>query len=254
MDIAEKKEQILQLIEKLNPESTRPTSRQPRGSAILKHPMSDRLAWRRQKLAELRERREKTGLDLLEARMLKTCQMLEERIARIERVIGLGDPQKAAPAAQNAPDGTDFASVMLKAMEPSVHSEASTSKVQPVRPATLQAPTAKKEHVYTLSGVIQEGVLADILQLLSSNKKTGTFTADADGRKVEMYFRDGHMYHATCEDIGGQSAFFVAMALEKGTFCFEENDQLPDEVSIDGNTQFMILEALRQIDEERTKK
>jgi hypothetical protein len=253
LDIAEKKEQILQLIEKLNPESDRSKSRQSGGSAILKHPMSDRLAWRRQKLAELRERREKTGLDLLEARMLKTCQMLEERIARIERVIGIGNPQPAAPATQNAPDGTDFAPIS-KPMQPSVHSEASTSHVRPVRPATLQAPAAKKERVYTLSGVIQEGVLADILQLLSSNKKTGAFTVDADGKKVEMYFRDGHLYHATCEDIGGQSAFFVAMALETGTFCFEENDQLPEEVSIDGNTQFMILEALRQIDEERTKK
>lgn len=253
MDIAEKKEQILQLIEKLNPESNRSESRQSGRSVILKHPMSDRLAWRRQKLAELRERREKTGLDLLEARMLKTCQLLEERITRIERVIGLGVPQRTAPEAQNAPDGTDFAPIS-KPMEPSVHSEASTTNVQPRRPTTLQAPTAKKERIYTLSGVIQEGVLADILQLLSSNQKTGAFTADADGKKVEMYFRDGHLYHATCGDIGGQSAFFVAMALEKGTFCFEESDQLPDEVSIDGNTQFMILEALRQIDEERTKK
>jgi len=250
VDIAEKKEQILQLIEKLNPESKRSTSRQSGGTAILKHPMSDRLAWRRQKLAELRERREKTGLDLLEARMLKTCQMLEERITRIERVIGLGNPQ---PAAQNAPDGTDFAP-MSKPMQPSVHNEASTSNVPPVRPATLHAPAAKKERVYTLSGVIQEGVLADILQLLSSNKKTGTFTVEADGKRVEMFFRDGHLYHAACEDIRGQSAFFVAMALENGTFCFEEDDQLPEEVSIDGNTQFMILEALRQIDEERTKK
>jgi hypothetical protein len=253
VDIAEKKEQILELIEKLNPESSRSASRQSRGTAILKHPMSDRLAWRRQKLAELRQRREKTGLDLLEARMLKTCQMLEERIARIERVIGLGNPQKTASAAQDAPDGTDFAPV-LKPMEPCVHSEAPSSNLQPGRPTALQAPTAKKERIYTLSGVIQEGVLADILQLLSSNQKTGSFTADADGKKVEMYFRDGHLYHATCGDISGQSAFFVAMALEKGTFCFEESAQLPDEVTIDGNTQFMILEALRQIDEERTKK
>jgi hypothetical protein len=247
VDIAEKKEQILQLIEKLNPDSNRSAPKRSGGSAILKHPMSDRLAWRRQKLAELRERREKTGLDLLEARMLKTCQMLEERIARIESVIGLGNPEPAAPTAQNAPDGTDFAPIS-KPMEPSVHN------VQPVRPATLQAPAAKKERIYTLSGVIQEGVLADILQLLSSNKKSGTFTVDADGKQVEMFFRDGHLYHAACEAIHGQSAFFVAMALENGTFCFEENDQLPEEVSIDGNTQFMILEALRQIDEERTKK
>jgi hypothetical protein len=139
-------------------------------------------------------------------------------------------------------------------MEPSVYTDASKSNMQPGRPATLQPPTADKERVYTLSGAIQEGVLADILQLLSSNGKTGAFTVDDEGKKVEMYFRDGHLYHAVCEDMSGQSAFFVAMALEKGTFYLEETDQLPDESSIDGNTQFIILEALRQIDEERSKK
>jgi hypothetical protein len=250
MNIAEKKAQILKLIEKLNPESPQSAPRQTKESAILKHPLSDRLARRRQELAELKERREKTGLDLLEARMLRTCQMLEERIARIERIIGVGDRQKDARLAPDAPYGTELAPESTT-MQPSVQTAA---KSQPGRPVALPAPTAGKERTYTLSGVIQEGVLADILQLLSSNKKTGAFTADADGKKVEMYFRDGNLYHATCEDISGQSAFFVGMALENGTFCFEETDQLPDEVSIDGNTQFMILEALRQIDEEHAKK
>ena len=72
--------------------------------------------------------------------------------------------------------------------------------------------------------------------------------------KIELYFRDGELFHAKSNDLEGQSAFFAAMASLKGRFYFDETGQIPTEKTIDGNTQFLILEALRQIDEESVKK
>ena len=94
-------------------------------------------------------------------------------------------------------------------------------------------------------------MLPDILQLISSNDKTGVFRCEHEGPAIDLFFRDGHLYHALGENMSGQSAFFAAMAQQEGHFSFSETDDVPGEQTIDGNTQFMILEALRQIDEER---
>ncbi|MBN2496114.1 MAG: DUF4388 domain-containing protein [Deltaproteobacteria bacterium] len=244
MDIAEKKEEILRLIEKLHPGSPRPAGRAGAGAKIVQHPRVERLARMRRELADIRARREKTGLDLLEERMLRTCQMLEERISRIESILGIGTSQAMAETASTR--GTSFArnASQMHAVPQIEHETGSAAQ-----PAKQQA-----SGVSTLSGLIQEGILADLLQLISSNKSTGIFRVESGGTRAEMYLRDGSLYHAACEGMSGQVAFFAAMALESGTFHFEETSKIPEEVTISGNTQFMILEALRQIDEERAKR
>ena len=80
-----------------------------------------------------------------------------------------------------------------------------------------------------LSGLIQEGVLPDILQMISSNQRTGIFTLDSDGKQIDLFFGEGEMYHAVADDMTGQTAFFAAMALEGGRFYFRETDELPED-------------------------
>jgi hypothetical protein len=112
------------------------------------------------------------------------------------------------------------------------------------------AGISKDASGYFLSGAVRQDILPDILQLVSSNDKTGVFRIERDDKKIELFFRGGQLYHARGEEMSGQTAFFAAMAFTAGTFCFSESEDIPEEATIEGNTQFMILEALRQIDEQ----
>jgi hypothetical protein len=70
-------------------------------------------------------------------------------------------------------------------------------------------------------------MLPDILQLISSNDKTGVFRCEREDKSTELYFREGHFYHALGENMSGQPAFFAAMALQQGSFSFAEADEVP---------------------------
>lgn len=110
-------------------------------------------------------------------------------------------------------------------------------------------PQAPPDHL--LGGVVNDSVLPDLLQMLSSNQLTGVFVAEDARMKVELYFNGGEMYHATAGETVGESALFAAFGFEGGRFYFLESDQLAGERTIQANTQFLILEALRQIDEKQ---
>jgi hypothetical protein len=289
MNIAEKKEEILRLVEQLRPESAenlptkrggrkesprRPGPRQP-ARLVTVASLDDRLADRRRALENIKRRRDKMGLDLLEDRILSICQSLEDRISKIEQALRHGVPRPKNYSRDEGDTGTELAS-NLDDVLPDINTDVSPpskpaasesrrrsdaaprSSSLPKRPSfPARKPSNRPgaslpERPPFLSGIIQEAMLPDILQLISSNDKTGVFRCERDGKNIDLYFRDGHLYHALGENMNGQSAFFAAMALPEGNFYFNETDDVPEERTIDGNTQFMILEALRQIDEERS--
>ncbi len=288
MKIAEKKEEILKLVEQLRPDPAikkpakrgsarepvrRPAPRSEPAAVPPGAPTGDRLAGRRRALEDIRRRRDQMALDLLEDRLLGICQSLEDRIAKMEEMLQGGVPQAKNKGKKAGDSGTELASSLddilpdietnaLPAEKPTASGsgrpqEARLRTSRPPRrpsfPAKKQSdrpvlPAAGKQF---LAGIIQEAMLPDILQLISSNDRTGIFRCEREGKIIDLYFREGHLYHAQGETMTGQSAFFAAMALQEGTFSFTETEEIPEEKTIDGNTQFMILEALRQIDEER---
>jgi len=103
----------------------------------------------------------------------------------------------------------------------------------------------------TFQGEIQEQMLSDMLQLVCANAMNGIFTVESETAKTRLYFREGKMFHAEGEDIEGESAFFAAFAVEVGRYSFLDTEDLPDNNTISASTQFLILDALRQIDENR---
>ena len=110
-------------------------------------------------------------------------------------------------------------------------------------------PSAPAGHL--LGGAVNEGILPDLLQMISSNQLSGIFVAEDAMLKVELFFHRGEMYHAISGETVGESALFAAFSLDGGRFYFLENDQPIAERTIEANTQFLILEALRQVDEKR---
>jgi hypothetical protein len=103
--------------------------------------------------------------------------------------------------------------------------------------------------VHALAGVIQPGLLADILQLVSSNTLSGVFRVDAGTVHYHLFFDEGQIVHADGPALQGEEAFYAAFAVTEGKFIFDEGAIEGGEATITGNTQFLILEALRRIDE-----
>lgn len=102
----------------------------------------------------------------------------------------------------------------------------------------------------TFGGIISGDLLSDMLQLVSSNGLSGVFRVEANGTHT-LYFLEGQLKHAESGKLTGEDAFYAVFALQQGRYNFTETTELPDEVTINGNTQFLILEALRKIDETR---
>jgi len=177
------------------------------------------------------------GQDLLEERLLGICQQLDERIARIESIIEQRAQMVERIRGEEPSRGTDHARSIVAAT--------------PDPTASHGVQESPDEPVSALSGWIRDGILPDIIQLISSNNKTGILVLENEQRRIELYMRDGELYHASTKGMDGQAAFFAAIALEAGRFFFEETDDLAEKKTIDGDTQFLILEALRQIDEDK---
>jgi hypothetical protein len=118
------------------------------------------------------------------------------------------------------------------------------------RKSSLPAPpVADPPAGYTFSGLIQGQMLSDMLQLVSSNNMSGKFVVQDGRQSSALYFEEGRVCHAEAGQLVGEQAFFAAFAFESGTYHFLETTELPAERTVNSSTQFLILEALRQIDE-----
>ena len=161
------------------------------------------------------EARDGLERELLEAKLLGLYAHLDQRIARLET--------------SEAPSGR--------------------------RQLSNGQPSAQEQRfaASTLAGQIREGVIADVLQLIASNMFNGIFTVESEGVAVNVVFVEGEIRHAECDGMTGESAFFAAMRMEQGRFYFVETTDLPSETTIESKAQFLILEALRQIDEQRAE-
>jgi hypothetical protein len=105
----------------------------------------------------------------------------------------------------------------------------------------------------TFSGTIQGQMLSDMLQLVSSNAMSGIFIIENDKTRCTLYFEEGKMCHAENAGVTGEEAFFAAFATESGKYHFKETTSLPPERTVSAGTQFLVLEALRRMDEGRAK-
>jgi hypothetical protein len=119
--------------------------------------------------------------------------------------------------------------------------------------ATPSSPREGAPDDATFSGAIQGQMLSDMLQLVSSNAMSGIFVIENDNARCTLYFEEGRMCHAQNGDVTGEEAFFAAFASEGGRYHFKETSNLPPERTVSAGTQFLVLEALRRMDEGRAK-
>ena len=107
-----------------------------------------------------------------------------------------------------------------------------------------------KQRQAALSGHTSHLAMADLLQLLSLNGKTGVLRID-NGRTGKIYFRGGKIINAKLERVSGLKALYRLLAWNEAHFELEPllEDEEGVEEAINEATQSVLMEGFTQFDE-----
>jgi hypothetical protein len=124
--------------------------------------------------------------------------------------------------------------------------------------ARLESNAARRQQSASagrpMSGSVEEIPLPDLLQLLSTSKKSGVLTVRSTIGIGRIYLRKGQIYFATIDDnfaVAPQKAIHRLLTWTDGSFELEPPDErhVIDEVT--ESTEALLMEGMRQLDEIR---
>jgi hypothetical protein len=109
-----------------------------------------------------------------------------------------------------------------------------------------------------MAGNIEEIPLPDLLQLLSTSRKSGVLIvrSETQGHVGKLFFRKGQIYFASLEDqpaVGSRKAFVRMLGWTQGSFELEPPDESPVAEEMDDSTEALLMEGMRQLDEYRVQ-
>jgi hypothetical protein len=104
----------------------------------------------------------------------------------------------------------------------------------------------------SISGLIEEVPLPDLLQLFSTSRKSGVLVIRTEIDTAKIYLREGRVFYATINDdpeISPYKAFYRVLAWRTGTFSLEQptGDTFEDEMN--ESIENLLMEGMRQLDE-----
>ena len=126
-----------------------------------------------------------------------------------------------------------------------------------VEPASTQATGGPKRTIAgarSMAGSIDEIPLPDLLQLLSTSKKSGVLEIQSEDETGRIYLRRGQIYYATIGDgvdLNPRKAIYRMMVWQSGTFELQPPDEKEFIEELDEATEGLLMEAMRQLDEIR---
>ena len=144
--------------------------------------------------------------------------------------------------------------IKLVAMDPNMAAATSEAEAR----ARLESNAARRSQTAgagrPMSGSVEEIPLPDLLQLLSTSKKSGVLTVRSSTGIGRIYLRKGQIYFATIDDnfaVKPQKAIYRLLTWVDGSFELEPPDdrQVIDEVT--ESTEALLMEGIRQLDEIR---
>jgi pSer/pThr/pTyr-binding forkhead associated (FHA) protein len=106
----------------------------------------------------------------------------------------------------------------------------------------------------SMSGSIEEIPLPDLLQLLSTSRKSGVLVLRSDGGVGKLYMRKGQIYFASIDDsfnMGPRKAIFRMLSWTQGFFELEPPDERAVLEELQDSTEGLLMEGMRQLDEYR---
>ncbi len=129
-------------------------------------------------------------------------------------------------------------------------------KVETLLKRAKRVKTVEDEQVSQKKGFegnIADLSLAEMIQLLNLNKRSGTMDIIAD-KKGQIVFENGEMIYSVYDDkFLGEEAIAKLVMLKQGIFKFEPVVTQKVERNIHGSTMNVLLEACRLMDEESQK-
>lgn len=109
--------------------------------------------------------------------------------------------------------------------------------------------TMMPENISGFQGAVAGLSLTDVIQLKGHNKYTGAITVEYGDRQGVIYFVDGEIIHAEQGGESGEQAIYQIIKWPGGTFNIHP-EMTSNVCTIHYRTDFLLLEALRRMDEE----
>jgi len=100
-----------------------------------------------------------------------------------------------------------------------------------------------------LKGTFKEITLADVVQLLVMNRKTGRLSLESDQRQAFFDFLKGAIVNAVSGDMTGEQAFYDPFCWDSGGFEFKPEEKIDTEQRLGRDWQQMLFEAVRRAGE-----
>ena len=103
-----------------------------------------------------------------------------------------------------------------------------------------------------MSGVIEEIPLPDLLQLLSTSRKSGVLSVTSPTSVGRIYLRNGAVYFCAIDDdfsVKPDKAFYRMLRWRTGNFELEPNVEIQVMEEINMSTEGLLMEGVRQLDE-----
>lgn len=106
------------------------------------------------------------------------------------------------------------------------------------------------QNVSGFKGALAGLSLTDVIQLKGHNKYTGAISVEYGDSKGVIYFADGEIIHAEQGDESGEPAIYAIIKWPGGTFNIHP-EMTSSVCTIHYRTDYLLLEALRRLDEEK---
>ncbi|MCG5054251.1 MAG: DUF4388 domain-containing protein [Myxococcales bacterium] len=116
----------------------------------------------------------------------------------------------------------------------------------------MQVDATRRPPSRTMSGSIEEIPLPDLIQLLSTSRKSGVLVLRSDLGTGRIYFRTGQIYFASIDesfDVSPRKAMYRMLSWTAGFFELEAPDERTVLEEIQESTEALLMEGMRQMDE-----
>lgn len=116
----------------------------------------------------------------------------------------------------------------------------------------MQVEATRRPPSRTMSGSIEEIPLPDLIQLLSTSRKSGLLVLRSDLGTGRIYFRTGQIYFASIDegfDVSPRKAMYRMLSWLTGFFELEAPDDRTVLEEIQESTEALLMEGMRQMDE-----
>lgn len=134
-------------------------------------------------------------------------------------------------------------------LEPEPTLDASAKRVQSLIQKSKGGPAGSPGQASAVSGSLTEIRLPSLLQVIESDRVTGTLVIRQGGREGKLHIHQGAIRHATFGRAQGVKALYRLMAADDGRFELFIPGRSPEYETVEGDLQKHLLEAMRQKDE-----